>query len=129
MWVFLLLQLGRQPQKSDSPLVAAQHRIKAQTLILNAGIELMQGNPTSIPLNELITGLPSSWGPEVVIDHGVMIGRKIDPYVTTKKVDNLTVCCDIPPNYLQRDVVGRLKTPCEGVQRVFTGNELNLFLN
>ncbi|KAL0205426.1 hypothetical protein P9112_000733 [Eukaryota sp. TZLM1-RC] len=122
-------QAPSQPQESDSPFISTQQRTEAQTLVLNAGIELMQGDPASIPPNELIAALPPFWGPEVVNDHGFRIRRRIGPYFPTEEVDNLTVRCDPPPIYPQRDTVGGFRTPREGVQRIFAGDELNLFLN
>ncbi|KAL0207546.1 hypothetical protein P9112_012174 [Eukaryota sp. TZLM1-RC] len=122
-------QAPSQPQESDSPFISTQQRTEAQTLVLNAAIELMQGNPASIPPNELIAALPPFWGPEVVNDHGFRIRRRIGPYFPTEEVDNLTVRCDPPPNYPQRETVGGFRTPREGVQRIFAGDELNLFLN
>ncbi|KAL0223098.1 hypothetical protein P9112_002488 [Eukaryota sp. TZLM1-RC] len=112
-------QAPSQPQESDSPFISTQQRTEAQTLVLNAGIELMQGDPASIPPNELIAALPPFWGPEVVNDHGFRIRRRIGPYFPTEEVDNLTVRCDPPPIYPQRDTV----------LRIFAGDELNLFLN
>ncbi|KAL0223998.1 hypothetical protein P9112_003388 [Eukaryota sp. TZLM1-RC] len=102
-------QAPSQPQKSDSPFISTQQKTEAQNLVLNAGIELMLGDPASIPPNELIAALPPFWGPE--------------------EVDNLTVRCDPPPNYPQRETVGGFRTPREGVQRIFARDELNLFLN
>ncbi|KAL0209753.1 hypothetical protein P9112_009837 [Eukaryota sp. TZLM1-RC] len=122
-------QAPSQPQESDSPFISTQQRTEAQNLVLNAGIELMLGDPASIPPNELIAALPPFWGPEVVNDHGFRIRRRIGPYFPTEEVDNLTVRCDPPPIYPQRDTVGGFRTPREGVQRIFAGDELNLFLN
>ncbi|KAL0226950.1 hypothetical protein P9112_014274 [Eukaryota sp. TZLM1-RC] len=122
-------QAPSQPQESDSPFISTQQRTEAQNLVLNAGIELMLGDPASIPPNELIAAVPPFWGPEVVNDHGFRIRRRIGPYFPTEEVDNLTVRCDLPPNYSQRETVGGFRTPREGVQRIFAGDELNLFLN
>ncbi|KAL0219418.1 hypothetical protein P9112_005071 [Eukaryota sp. TZLM1-RC] len=108
-------QAPSQPQESDSPFISTQQRTEAQNSVLNAGIELMLGDPASIPPNELIAALPPFWGPEA--------------YFPTEEVDNLTVRCDPPPNYPQRETVGGFRTPREGVQRIFAGDELNLFLN
>ncbi|KAL0208949.1 hypothetical protein P9112_011536 [Eukaryota sp. TZLM1-RC] len=89
----------------------------------------MLGDPASIPPNELIAALPPFWGPEVVHDHAIRIRRRMGPYFPTEEVDNLTVRCDPPPHYPQRETVGGFRTPREGVQRIFAGDELNLFLN
>ncbi|KAL0220013.1 hypothetical protein P9112_005666 [Eukaryota sp. TZLM1-RC] len=47
-------QAPSQPQESDSPFISTQQRTEAQKLVLNAGIELMQADPASIPPNGLI---------------------------------------------------------------------------
>ncbi|KAL0215718.1 hypothetical protein P9112_007902 [Eukaryota sp. TZLM1-RC] len=112
-----------QPQESDSPFVSVQQRTEAQTLVLNVGIELMQGDPASIPPNELIAAPFPYWSPEVVNDHGVRIRRRIGPHFPTEELDNP------PPNFLQRDIVGGFRIPREGVRRIFAGDELNFFLN
>ncbi|KAL0218344.1 hypothetical protein P9112_003997 [Eukaryota sp. TZLM1-RC] len=73
-------QAPSQTQELDSPFVSVQQRTKAKTLVLNAGIELMQEDPVPISPNELIAALSPFWSAKIVDDHGV----RIDPATLSK---------------------------------------------
>ncbi|KAL0213821.1 hypothetical protein P9112_006005 [Eukaryota sp. TZLM1-RC] len=112
-------QAPSQPQESDSPFISTQQRTEAQNLVLNAGIELMLGDPASIPPNELIAAFTPILGDPQKNRSLLPNGGSRQSYGSLGP----------PPNYPQRDTVGGFRTPREGVQRIFAGDELNLFLN
>ncbi|KAL0206250.1 hypothetical protein P9112_001557 [Eukaryota sp. TZLM1-RC] len=82
-----------------------------QRQYINMGVEIMEGDLSSISANKLIAELPPFWKPEVTNDYGEMIRRRFGFYFPTEEVDNHIVRCDPQPSYPQPDVLSHFRTP------------------
>ncbi|KAL0207879.1 hypothetical protein P9112_010466 [Eukaryota sp. TZLM1-RC] len=70
-------QLGTELFSTES----SQPIFEDQNQMINAGVELMEDSPSSIPANELIADLSPFETHQVTHDYDERIGRRIGPYL------------------------------------------------